>query len=208
MQKCKQRIVVLGGSFNPPTIAHYRLMKEAVDALGADLGFFVPVSDDYLKRKMRHYQPSMVLSPELRVKMLQTMCSEDNRFRVYDKEIGTKGARTLQTMATLHEEYPNAELYFIFGADKLNLLAHLSEKWGFLDNYNAILYSRKNEELEKTLNEDDILANYLNRIVILPQPEGIEDVSSSLVRERIVSGESCQDLLSPEVWDMLKTAIF
>ena len=51
MQKCKQRIVVLGGSFNPPTIAHYRLMKEAVDALGADLGFFVPVSDDYLKRK-------------------------------------------------------------------------------------------------------------------------------------------------------------
>ena len=47
-----KRIVVMGGSFNPPTLAHYKLMKEAIDALNADIGFFVPVSDAYLKRKM------------------------------------------------------------------------------------------------------------------------------------------------------------
>ena len=46
----KKRIVVMGGSFNPPTSAHLRLMKEAVDTLRADIGFFVPVSDAYLKR--------------------------------------------------------------------------------------------------------------------------------------------------------------
>ena len=45
MKKDKKKIVVMGGSFNPPTSAHYRLMKEAVDALEADIGFFVPVSD-------------------------------------------------------------------------------------------------------------------------------------------------------------------
>jgi ATP sulfurylase len=49
-----KRIIVLGGSFNPPTVAHHRLMQTALDALGAEIGFYVPVSDAYLKRKMRH----------------------------------------------------------------------------------------------------------------------------------------------------------
>ncbi len=65
-----KRIVVMGGSFNPPTLARYKLMKEAVEALDAATGFFVPVSDAYLRRKMRHTHPPVVLSPEIRVRML------------------------------------------------------------------------------------------------------------------------------------------
>ena len=42
-----ERIVVMGGSFNPPTIAHQELMKDAMKAVDAELGFFVPVSDAY-----------------------------------------------------------------------------------------------------------------------------------------------------------------
>ena len=38
----QSKIVVLGGSFNPPTTAHLALMKAAVDAAGAQLGLFVP----------------------------------------------------------------------------------------------------------------------------------------------------------------------
>ena len=48
------RIVVMGGSFNPPTVAHQVLMKTAMTAVDANLGYFVPVSDAYLRRKMRH----------------------------------------------------------------------------------------------------------------------------------------------------------
>lgn len=40
-----ERIVVMGGSFNPPTIAHYKLMKDAMSVVKAGLGYFVPVSD-------------------------------------------------------------------------------------------------------------------------------------------------------------------
>lgn len=48
-----RKIVVMGGSFNPPTLAHYKLMSCAIAALDADKGIFVPVSDAYLKRKMK-----------------------------------------------------------------------------------------------------------------------------------------------------------
>ena len=99
MEKKKNRIVVMGGSFNPPTTAHYTLMKKAVDALEANIGFFVPVSDAYLKRKMRHSHPPVVLSPEMRVRMLRSMCSDGNRLQVCEKEIGTIEARTMRETA-------------------------------------------------------------------------------------------------------------
>ena len=196
MKAVINKIVVMGGSFNPPTLAHYRLMKDTIDALEADIGFFVPVSDAYLKRKMRYSHPPVVLSPEMRVRMLRSMCYDDNRLQVCEKEIGTIEPRTMPTLMALQEEYPDAELYFLMGADKFDLLAHLTDKREFLDAFKVVLYSREDDTLKQTLQNHEVLSNYLERIVILPQPDGTEGVSSSLVRERMLNGENCQDLLS------------
>ena len=38
----------MGGSFNPPTVTHFKLMKAAIDAIDASIGFFFPASDAYL----------------------------------------------------------------------------------------------------------------------------------------------------------------
>lgn len=182
MKDKTKRIVVMGGSFNPPTLAHFRLMKEAIDALDADMGFFVPVSDAYLKRKMRHSHPPVVLSPELRVRMLKAMCA-DSRMNVCEKEIGTIEARTMPTMLALQEDYPDATLYFVMGADKLSLLAHLAESRGFLDAFHVVLFARKEGMKDDT---DELLIRYQSHIVTLSQPEGIDTISSSLVRERML----------------------
>jgi len=198
-----KRIVVMGGSFNPPTLAHYKLMKEAIDALEADIGFYVPVSDAYLKRKMRHSHPPVVLSEEMRVRMLQAMCT-DSRMRVCEKEIATIEARTMPTLMALQVEYPDAELYFLMGADKLNLLGHLAGERGFLDAFRVVLYSREDGALDEKLKSDEKLSRYRDRIVTLPQPEGTDAISSSLIRERMLSGKSCQELMCPEAWDLFK----
>ena len=194
----------MGGSFNPPTLAHYKLMKGAIEALGADIGFFVPVSNAYLKRKMRHGHPPVVLSPELRVKMLQTICAEDSRLQVWEKELAIVAASTTETMQAIQEDNLGAELYFLMGADKLDLLAHLTEKREFLDAFKVVLYSREDDTLGQTLRSHEILSSYQDRIVILPQPEGTEGVSSSIVRERMLKGEPYQDLLCPGVWELFK----
>lgn len=194
----------MGGSFNPPTSAHLRLMKEAVDALEADIGFFVPVSDAYLKRKMRHSHPAVVISPEMRVKMLRSMCAADSRLQVCEKEIGTIEPRTMPTLQALQKDYPEAELYFVMGADKFDLLASLTKKRQFLDAFKVVLFSREDDKLEQTIKNDEVLSNYLDRMVILPQPNGTEGVSSSLVREQMLRGESNSNLLCPEVWELFK----
>ena len=197
------RIVVMGGSFNPPTIAHYKLMQDAMKVVKADLGFFVPVSDAYLKRKMRFNRSAMVLPPQLRISMLKCMCTDDS-LQVSDVEMGTVRARTLETLMAIQSEYPSAEIYFIMGDDKMKLLVHLCKKREFLDNFKVILYSRNDTTLTSTLDGLAIPSDYLKAIVLCPQPEGIAGVSSSLIRERVVAGEPCNNFLFPGVLDMLK----
>ena len=40
------RIVVMGGSFNPPTVAHLKLMLAAINAVDACQGVFVPTAHE------------------------------------------------------------------------------------------------------------------------------------------------------------------
>ncbi|MBR5199066.1 MAG: DUF1768 domain-containing protein [Bacteroidales bacterium] len=205
MEKKSKRIVVMGGSFNPPTLAHYKLMKTALDAVDADLGFYTPVSDAYLKRKMARSDFFMVLSPEVRVKMLETMCT-DVRMKVWEKEIGTVMARTVDTLQEIKDDYPDAEIYFIMGDDKLSLLVHMAEKSAFLDRFKVVLYSREytSDELRKILESNETINGYEERIVVIPQPEGIDMISSSLIRERMLAREGCEELLYSGVWELLK----
>ena len=197
-----ERIVVMGGSFNPPTIAHQELMKDAMKAVDAELGFFVPVSDAYLKRKMRYNKSAMVLPPQLRIDMVKCMCAEGS-MQVCDLEMGTVKARTLETLKAIQEEYPFAEIYFIMGDDKMNLLAHLYKKREFRDNFKVILYSRNDSSLTSTLEGVRISKEFMNSIVMCPQPEGLAGVSSSLIRERLINGESFDDMLPAGVGEML-----
>lgn len=201
MNNQTRKIIVLGGSFNPPTIAHQKLLKHAIDALNADQGLFVPVSDAYLRRKMRRSQPPIVFSPETRIKMLHSMCI-DERMGVAENEIGTAEARTLPTLLELQEANPDAEIYFIMGADKINLLEILTYK-GFFENFKAILYSRTNEALVDSLKDNPVVNIYLDSIVVLPQPEGTDEISSTEIRERLLNGKSCEDLVCPGVNEIL-----
>lgn len=82
------KIVVLGGSFNPPTTAHYKLMQTALDAIGADKGIFVPTANQYVLRKLKRQGcAGDTLSNEARVQMLESFCGLDNRFEVSTYQI-------------------------------------------------------------------------------------------------------------------------
>jgi ribA/ribD-fused uncharacterized protein len=131
------------------------------------------------------------------------MCGDGN-MKVTDIEMGTVRSRSLETLMAIQSEYPAAEIYFIMGDDKMKLLVHLCKKRDFVKNFKVILYSRNSQSLMGVLDGIDIPSDYLDNIVMCPQPEGISGVSSSLIRERLMNGETCEDLLCPGVAEMLK----
>lgn len=94
-------IIVMGGSFNPPTVAHLKLMQTALNQLPEsngteNRGIFVPSSDAYVSRKMGNQQgdgDKTVLPESLRMEMLERFKSHDRRISVDSRELRTTEVR-------------------------------------------------------------------------------------------------------------------
>ena len=64
-----KKMLVVTGSFNPITKAHFLLMKNALDKINGDIGLFVITNDAYLHKKMiadSKTPSSFILSEEIR----------------------------------------------------------------------------------------------------------------------------------------------
>ena len=204
----KRKIVVMGGSFNPPTIAHQKLMLAAVEALQAEMGVFVPSSHEYVKRKMnRAKHPEEVIDEDLRFQMLSKMAEEDPRLTVDNYEYHlTQKSRTYDTMVYLMEKYSDAELFFLAGGDKIDIFPRWYRIKDFLEQFHIIVTNREDYDAETALLENPFLSLYRNRFVVIDYPEGIGNISSSVVRERFRESdyEAVREMLHSEVYEIIE----
>ena len=203
----KEIIIVMGGSFNPPTIAHQRLLLGVVNVLGADKGIFVPSSHTYVSIKMRRAKlPKEVLREDVRLRMLNAMCEDDPRLMVEDCEFHrTEKGYTYESMETIQTKYPNAELYFLAGGDKVSVISRWHRIREFLDQFKIVVVKRDGDDPETGLRENPFLREHLDRFRIIPAPDGLEGISSSAVRDKLRNGESgAKEMLHPMVWDILQ----
>ena len=205
------RIIVLGGSFNPPTIAHLKLMQAAMEQLSdhgtvSDVrGVFVPSSDAYVRRKMTK-KPDMedhsVLPEKLRYDMLDSFREKDCRLYVDGRELGTTNVKghTVDTLNAIQQENPDAEVFFIFGGDKLEGLPHWSSYEALISRFRVILFERGDQDARRSIRENPDLARHADAFLVLQKPDGLEDISSTADRERVRRGESADTMLTPEVY--------
>lgn len=198
-------VVVMGGSFNPPTIAHLELMTAAVEQLGADKGIFVPTSAKALRRKMRKAgTPAEVLSEETRIAMLRAMAESDPRLEVEDVECRhPRNWYTLETMRYVQEKYPEAEIVCLIGSDKLEIFANAYRMIAFTDSFCYGVVTRGEDDPDAILRENPEAWERRDRFRTVKAPERVEGVSSTEVRERLRKGEPVDTLLHPEVAKML-----
>lgn len=204
------RIVALGGSFHPPTIAHARLMRAALDGLGASAGYFVPSCGAYVRRKMRRSaHPDEVYPDELRLAMLQAMCADDPRMQVCRAEMADakRSGHTYETLSAIAAEHPGARVYFIFGADKLKALPRWPTFDALTRDFRLIVFTREGFDPQKAFAKIPKLAARRDAFVFLPQPEGAQDVSSTAVRDLMRSGGDPAPLMHPVAAALLHDAL-
>ncbi|MBR3019661.1 MAG: DUF1768 domain-containing protein [Clostridia bacterium] len=201
----EKSIVVMGGSFNPPTIAHLRIMQKALDAVNAERGFFVPVSSPYLKRKMvKAGQSHLCLPDDLRVSMLKAMAEMDRRIQIDTGEMNEPFAITSRTMERIQQAYPDAGIYFVAGADKIDLLEEFQRKWDFLTKYGVIVFSRNGGQLKEEIGKHALLNAFQSSIVMVDPPAEMESVSSTRIREHLFDVDAVKDMLHPAVVPILR----
>ncbi len=203
----RKNIIVMGGSFNPPTIAHQRLLLDAVSALGADQGIFIPSSNSYVKVKMRRANhPEETLPEQLRLRMLQAMAEDDSRLAVDDLEYHRKGkGYTYETMLSVQEKYPDATLYFLAGGDKIDIFPRWHRIREFLEHFHIIVVKRDGENPEAALEENEFLRLNRDKFHILDAPEGIENISSSVIRDKLRENlPGAEEMCHPKVWKLLQ----
>ena len=182
----KNKIVVLGGSFNPPTIAHLKLMKAAVKAVDARLGIFVPTSFQYVAKKMKKRKtPQAILSDDMRLTMLESFCGEEN-LTVDQLQMNYETIRYDYEMLTeLQEKYPQDQLYFVTGSDKLYVLPRWHKIDEFLKDFCVLVAKRGEDNLEEIKSMSPYLAEHWDRFVVFSVPDDIRAVSSSSFWERL-----------------------
>ena len=107
------RVVMYGGSFNPPHRGHLRAARAAMEQLRPDTFFLVP----------DHEPPHKALAagspaPEQRRKLTELAAGELPGAEVLDIELRRQGpSYTVDTLAQLGELYPGAEIVFLVGTD-------------------------------------------------------------------------------------------
>lgn len=176
----KNAIIVLGGSFNPPTVAHEALMAHALDRTGAGTGLFVPSSHAYVARKASRQRPGYVFSEAERADMLAGIARHDPRFAVDTCEYGDDGrGHTYETMCRIRKNYPGRTCCFLTGADKLRIIPrwHSAEK--FMSEFTFVVTSRAQSDAERMIAADPRLARFKDSFVVIPELDMLSGVSSS-----------------------------
>ena len=109
------RILIYGGSFNPPHLGHVRSVQTAVDALKPDMTLLIPAAIPPHKH-LAAGSPTA----EQRLAMTGLAAGEIPGCEASDIELARKGpSYTSDTLRQLHERYPAAELVFLMGTDML-----------------------------------------------------------------------------------------
>ena len=106
------RIGIMGGTFDPIHNGHLVAASEVADRFALDSVIFVPTGQSWQKAGVSH--------SEHRYLMTTIATASNPRFTVSRVDIDREGPTyTIDTLSDIQQRYPQAQLFFITGADAL-----------------------------------------------------------------------------------------
>lgn len=186
-----KRYGMMGGTFNPIHLAHLYIAYEAKETLNLDKVIFMVAGNP------PHKKESSVIDSNYRYDMVKMAIKDYPGFEISDYEIQKKGySYTYETLKYLKGDEGDVELFFIAGADSLMDI----EKWKnpelVLSNCTFVAFNRGEYNKETLEEQKKKLQDKYNSNIILLDISNI-DISSSMIRERILKGKRV-DFFIPE----------
>ena len=178
----RERIGIMGGTFDPIHQGHIRMAQCALDSMQLDRVLMLPSGNP-------PHKPD-ITPGEHRYRMVCAACANLPGLTPCREEIDRSGViYTVDTLSILHEKYPKAELYYIIGADTLMELQKWRRYETVLTLCTFLICPRSWHYTPQQLTEErKRLAALGGRFVMLDME--VLDVSSTEVRQAIRNGES------------------
>ena len=174
----EKRSVLFGGSFNPPTIAHFEIIKYL--SKNYDEVIVLPNGDSY------NFAGKVLDSFKHRVNMLNEMVKNLVNVKVVELENRNEFLGTYHTLRTLN--HPT----FVLGADcisKLHLWKHFDE---LMEENKFIVFNRGSSNILELINDNKELTKYLNKFEIIDLE--VPNVSSTTFRETLDKEIVCKEV--------------
>jgi nicotinate-nucleotide adenylyltransferase len=143
-------VVVFGGAFNPPTLAHKEIYFLIDKVVGFDHFIFLPVSNKYNK--------STLIGDEYRIEMLKILIKDLPKASLSLLEIDDQNyLGTYESLKRLSQIYPDEEIAFIIGSDNLWKLKKWINSERLIKEFKFIVINRNKQDATKHIESDDLL---------------------------------------------------
>jgi len=193
-----RRIGVLGGTFDPPHVAHLAIAEEAREALGLERVVFVPAGEPWQKADRA------VSAGRLRLAMVERAIAGNASFAVDGREVGRQGpSYTVETVESLAAELEAAvtgaapETWFILSGEALRGFHTWREPERILELARLCVVPRggdARDDVGAFLERFPVAAD---RLVVLDRPRLA--ISSTEIRARVRAGRSIRYLVPDAV---------
>lgn len=204
MKHSKQRIGVMGGTFDPIHYGHLVTAAAAAEQFELDLVVFVPAGQP------PHKRPAEVSDSVHRYMMTVLATVANAQFAVSRVDIDRPGpSYTVDTLVELHRQYnTGAELFFITGADAMLQILQWKDGERLFELCHFIAATRPGYVLSRLKSVlGPVGERHEDRIHRLQVPALA--ISSSDIRDRVRDGRSARYLLPDSVWHyMMKNELY
>lgn len=194
------RIGIFGGTFNPPHNGHVTLARAAAEQLALDRLLIMPACVPPHKPL-----PDRV-TPQQRYAMAALMAAPVGRCaQASDIELHRTGkSYTSDTLQTLHEQYPDAELWLLMGSDMFLSLHTWHEPEVICALAHIAAFSRVEEDIRAAMErqKQTLEQQYRAEVALLNNPQLIE-LSSTDVRAALAAGRG-SELVPEAVWGYIR----
>lgn len=188
-----KKIGVMGGTFNPVHTGHLLLAQWAMEEAGLDGVIFMPTGCSYMKKSAE------VLPGAERLAMTRLAIADRDCFLCSDLEVKRAGSTyTCETLEELQALYPQAQLYFIVGADCLFTIGNWYHPERIFRRCILLAASRNGMSMDGLEEKrQELEAAYQAKILLMAFPD--IEISSTDIRERCRQGLSIRYLVPDSV---------
>jgi len=195
-------IGIMGGTFNPIHMGHLIISEYIREELNIDYICFIPTGNP------PHKRGEFILDGKKRYELVHEAINDNKNFTISDIEVNRKGfSYSIDTIRHIMEKYPEDDISFIIGSDKLFELPTWKDIDELIRLVKFILYDRGDYSEDEICRQIDLLqeSGYVINRIKGPRI----DISSSLVRKRISNNLSVKYLIPKQVeWIIEKEGLY